>query len=71
MKTQTLVPDAKETARLVSDLREGRNPPGRRLLRGLIHRGAIARGLSPAEALSAALSSDLDDLTVKFNVVFE
>ncbi len=76
------VPDRKETAKIVSALRELAKrrpdqaallsgPGGARLLRGLIRAGAEAQGLGKAAALAAACKPKLQGVDVQFAVHFK
>lgn len=66
----TPVPSAEETGRLLQDLIKGRRPSAVRLLRGLVHRGALQQGYTAREALEAAAGIP-DDAPVVFKVKYE
>ncbi len=75
------VPDRKETTLMIKGLREAgkrdpkaarlTGPAAARLLRGLVHVGALDQGYSPDKALEAATSPALSEMPVEISVRFQ
>lgn len=66
----TKIPDKAETLELQEKIKKGQPVDNIAYLRGVIHMGALAHGLSPKEALEAACTPELDGVKVNFIVEF-
>ena len=66
----TKIPDKDETLAMIEKIKLMQPVDNEAVLRGIIHMGAVAAGMTPKEALEAACTPELDGKKINFTVEY-